>query len=137
IYGVLTNGLGLGAPLDFSGVASAAWFGLPSFCSSVFDFHAISIIAAVAIILVAANLGHVKAVSAMTGRNLDIYLGRAFVGDGVATMVSGAVGGTGVTTYAENIGVMAVTRIYSSLVFVIAAGIAILLGFSPKFGALI
>ena len=52
-------------------------------------------------------------------------------------MVSGAVGGTGVTTYAENIGVMTVTRIYSSLVFVVAALIAIVLGFSPKFGALI
>ena len=52
-------------------------------------------------------------------------------------MVSGAVGGTGVTTYAENIGVMAVTRIYSTLVFVVAALIAIVLGFSPKFGALI
>ena len=50
-------------------------------------------------------------------------------------MVSGAVGGTGVTTYAENIGVMAVTRIYSTLVFVVAALIAIVLGFSPKFGA--
>src|SRR3546814_6630470 len=73
----------------------------------------------------------------MTGKNLDIYLGRAFVGDGVATMLSGAVGGTGVTTYAENIGVMTVTRIYSTLVFVVAACIAILLGFSPKFGALI
>jgi len=91
----------------------------------------------VAIILVAENLGHIKAVSAMTGKNLDVYLGRAFVGDGVATMVSGAVGGTGVTTYAENIGVMTVTRIYSTLVFVVAACIAILLGFSPKFGALI
>lgn len=137
IYGVLTNGLGLGTPLDFSGVAAASWVGLPSFSSPVFEFHAISIIAPVAIILVAENLGHIKAVSAMTGRNLDIYLGRAFVGDGVATMVSGSVGGTGVTTYAENIGVMAVTRIYSSLVFVVAAFIAILLGFSPKFGALI
>jgi len=73
----------------------------------------------------------------MTGQNLDAYLGRAFVGDGVATMVSGAVGGTGVTTYAENIGVMTVTRIYSTLVFVVAALIAICLGFSPKFGALI
>jgi xanthine/uracil permease len=52
-------------------------------------------------------------------------------------MLSGAVGGTGVTTYAENIGVMTVTKIYSTLVFVIAALIAILLGFSPKFGAVI
>src|SRR5690606_11132251 len=73
--------------------------------------HAISVIVPVAIILVAENLGHIKAVSAMTGRNLDVYLGRAFIGDGVATMVSGSVGGTGVTTYAENIGVMTVTRI--------------------------
>ena len=65
------------------------------------------------------------------------YLGRAFVGDGLATIVAGAGGGTGVTTYAENIGVMAVTKIYSSLVFVVAALTAIVLGFSPKFGALI
>lgn len=137
VYAVLTNGLGLGAPLDFGALVAAPWFGLPRFSSPEFDFQAIGIIAPVAIILVAENLGHIKAVSAMTGRNLDQYLGRAFVGDGVATMVSGAVGGTGVTTYAENIGVMTVTRIYSSLVFVMAAGIAILLGFSPKFGALI
>ena len=137
IYAVFTNGLGLGKPIDFSGVAAAAWVGLPHFSSPVFETHAISVIVPVAIILVAENLGHIKAVSAMTGRNLDVYLGRAFVGDGVATMVSGAVGGTGVTTYAENIGVMTVTRIYSTLVFVLAAIIAILLGFSPKFGALI
>jgi len=88
-------------------------------------------------VLVAENLGHVKAVGAMTGRNLDPYLGRAFLGDGIATMVAGFGGGTGVTTYAENIGVMAVTKIYSTLIFVIAAIVAIALGFSPKFGALI
>ncbi len=64
-------------------------------------------------------------------------MGRAFVGDGLATMLSGSVGGSGVTTYAENIGVMAVTKVYSTLVFVAAALIAMLLGFSPKFGALI
>ncbi|MBC7203234.1 MAG: pyrimidine utilization transport protein G [Pusillimonas sp.] len=137
LYWVMANGLGLGEPMDFSAVASAAWFGLPTFSSPVFDVSAMSVIAPVAIILVAENLGHIKAVSAMTGQNLDKYLGRAFVGDGVATMLSGAVGGTGVTTYAENIGVMTVTRIYASLVFVIAAFIAIFLGFSPKFGALI
>jgi len=89
------------------------------------------------VILVAENLGHIKAVSAMTGQNLDRYIGRAFVGDGLATIVSGMSGGTGVTTYAENIGVMAVTKIYSTIVFVVAAIIAIGLGFSPKFGALI
>ncbi|MFW7343051.1 solute carrier family 23 protein [Pollutimonas sp. H1-120] len=137
IYAVLTNVLGMGKPIDFSGVANAAWLGLPQFAAPVFQLHAMSVIVPVAVILVAENLGHIKAVSAMTGKNLDVYLGRAFVGDGVATMVSGAVGGTGVTTYAENIGVMTVTRIYSTLVFVVAACIAILLGFSPKFGALI
>jgi uracil-xanthine permease len=137
IYAICANGLGLGKPMDFSGVAAAAWFGMPAFVAPVFKADAMGLIVPVAIILVAENLGHVKAVSAMTGQNLDRYLGRAFLGDGVATMVSAAVGGTGVTTYAENIGVMAVTRIYSSLVFVMAALIALALGFSPKFGALI
>ncbi len=72
------------------------------------------LIAPVAVILVAENLGHLKAVAGMTGRNMDPYMGRAFVGDGLATMLSGAVGGDGVTTYAENIGVMAVTKVYST-----------------------
>ena len=95
------------------------------------------LIAPVSIILVAENLGHIKAVSAMTGRNLDRHMGRAFMGDGLATMVSGAVGGTGMTTYAENIGVMAATKVYSTAIFLVAAAVAILMGFSPKFGALI
>ncbi|GMV58855.1 MAG: pyrimidine permease RutG [Betaproteobacteria bacterium] len=137
VYLVLANGMGLGKPIDFSGVARAAWFGLPGFASPVFKFDAMLLIAPVAVILVAENLGHIKAVSAMTGRNLDPLMGRAFVGDGLATMLAGGVGGTGVTTYAENIGVMAATRIYSSIVFVVAAAVAIVLGFSPKFGALI
>jgi uracil-xanthine permease len=137
IYAVLTNGMGMGTPVDFSKIANAAWFGMPNFAAPVFSANAMLLIAPVAIILVAENLGHIKAITAMTGKNLDQYMGRAFIGDGVATMVSGAAGGTGVTTYAENIGVMAATKIYSTIVFVIAALIAILLGFSPKFGALI
>ncbi|GAB3546815.1 solute carrier family 23 protein [Noviherbaspirillum agri] len=137
LYLVLANGAGLGKPIDFSVVANAAWFGVPNFVAPVFKADAMALLAPVAIILVAENLGHIKAVSAMTGENLDRYMGRAFVGDGVATMLSGSVGGTGVTTYAENIGVMAATKIYSTLVFVIAAVIALVLGFSPKFGAII
>ncbi len=137
VYALLTNGMGLGKPIDFAAVATAPWFGLPRFAAPAFTASAIGLIAPVAVILVAENLGHIKAVSAMTGRDLDRYMGRAFVGDGIATMVAGSVGGTGVTTYAENIGVMAVTRIYSTLVFVVAALIALVLGFSPKFGALI
>jgi uracil-xanthine permease len=137
IYFICANVLGLGQAIDFSKIGAAAWFGLPSFQSPVFDMRAMSLIAPVAVILVAENLGHIKAIGAMTGRNLDPYLGRAFMGDGVATMLSGAAGGTGMTTYAENMGVMAVTRIYSTLVFLIAAAFALLLGLSPKFGAFI
>ncbi|MGE9550521.1 pyrimidine utilization transport protein G [Erwinia amylovora] len=137
IYALLTSGLGLGKPVDLSLIAHAAWFGLPTTTRPLFDSHAMFMMAPVAVILVAENLGHIKAVAGMTGRNLDPYMGRAFVGDGLATMLSGGFGGSGVTTYAENIGVMAVTKVYSTLAFVAAAAIAILLGFSPKFGALI
>ena len=137
IYALLTNVLGFGKPMDVSGIAQAAWFGLPAFTAPVFSANALLLIAPVAIILIAENLGHLKAVTAMTGKNLDPYMGRAFIGDGLATMVSGSAGGTGMTTYAENIGVMAATKIYSTAVFVVAALIAVVLGFSPKFGALI
>ncbi len=137
VYLVLANGFALAPPISFANLATAPWFGLPRFEAPVFDAHAMIQIAPVAIILVAENLGHVKAIGAMIGRSLDPWLGRAFVGDGVATMVAGMGGGTGVTTYAENIGVMSVTRIYSTIVFVVAALAAIALGFSPKFGALI
>lgn len=137
LYWLLTNVGGLGTPIDFGPVIQAPWIGLPQFTAPAFSGEAILLIAPVALVLVAENLGHIKAVQAMTGHNLDRSIGRAFVGDGVATIMSGAIGGTGVTTYGENIGVMAVTRVYSTLVFVIAALAAICLGFSPKFGAAI
>lgn len=137
VYALLTNGMGLGKPMDFSGIANAAWIGVPNFAAPVFSGPAILLIVPVAIILVAENLGHIKAVTAMTGRNLDQYMGRAFMGDGIATVVSGFAGGTGVTTYAENIGVMAATKIYSTAAFLFAAAFAIIMGFSPKFGAVI
>ncbi|MDR3436858.1 solute carrier family 23 protein [Telmatospirillum sp.] len=137
LYLICANGFGLGKPIDFGGVASAAWFGWPGFTHPVFSASAIGLIAPIAIILVAENLGHIKAIGAMTDRNLDPYLGRAFIGDALATIVSGFGGGTGVTTYAENMGVMAATKIFSTVVFVVAGLFAILLGFSPKFGTLI
>ena len=137
VYAALTNGLGLGRPVDLSGAAHAAWFGMPAFTAPVFSAGAMLLIAPVAVVLAAENLGHLKAITAMTGRNLDPLIGRALIADGLATMVSGAAGGTGVTTYAENIGVMAATRIYSTAVFLVAGAIAVALGFSPKFGALI
>lgn len=137
LYFILSNVMGFGKAIDFTIIANAAWFGLPTFHTPVFTANAMLLIAPVAIILVAENLGHFKAVSAMTGKNLDPYMGRAFFADGVCTTMSASVGGTGMTTYAENIGVMAVTKVYSTTIFVVAGVFAILMGLSPKFGAVI
>ena len=136
-YFVLTNVLGYGKPIDFTPVTQAAWVGLPNFYHPTFDINAMILIAPVAFILIAENLGHIKAVEAMTGQAVSPYMGRAFFADGLCTAMSSSMGGTGVTTYAENIGVMAVTKVYSTTVFVVAGLIAVLLGLSPKFGAII
>ena len=137
LYFLLCNLGGLGQPIDFTGVAAAAWIGVPHFVAPVFSLSASLLIAPVAIILVAENLGHVRSIGIMMGRNLDPWLGRAFLGDGLATIFSAAIGGTGVTTYAENMGVMAITRNFSSRTFLFAGAFAICFGLSPKFGALI
>ena len=137
IYYLVTNIWGMGTPIDFSSVAAASWFGLPTIHTPRFDRNAIILIAPVAFILVAENLGHFKAVEGMTKAKVTPYMGRAFFADGLATTFSAGFGGTGVTTYAENIGVMAVTKVYSTTIFVIAGIVAILLGLSPKFGAII
>jgi xanthine/uracil permease len=89
------------------------------------------------IALIAENTGHVKAVAEMTNRDLDPVMGRAIAGDGIATVITSAVGGSPTTTYAENIGVMAATRVYSTAAYFVAAGVAIIFGLSPKFGALV
>jgi len=89
------------------------------------------------IALVAENMGHVKAVAGMTGTDLDPVMGRAIAADGVGTVLTSAVGGSPTTTYAENIGVMAATRVYSTAAYFVAAGVAILLGFVPKFGEIV
>jgi len=79
----------------------------------------------------------VKAVAEMTGRNLDHQMGRAIATDGATSMLATLAGAGPTTTYAENIGVMAATRVYSTAAYVVAALVAILFGFSPKFGAII
>lgn len=137
IYYIVTNVMGYGTPIDFTTVAAASWFGLPSIHTPRFEMSAIVLIAPVAFILVAENLGHFKAVEGMTKARVTPYMGRAFLADGLATTFSAGFGGTGVTTYAENIGVMAVTKVYSTTIFVIAGVVAVMLGMSPKFGAII
>jgi xanthine/uracil permease len=102
-----------------------------------FRMAAILLVVPAVIALIAENTGHVKAVGEMTGRDLDPMIGRAIFADGVGTMVTSSVGGSPTTTYAENIGVMAATRVYSTAAYYVAAIIAILFGLCPKFGALV
>ncbi len=123
--------------VNLENVRKASWIGFPNFVTPTFSWRAVSLIAPVALVLVAENTGHIKALSSNMDRNLMPYLGRGFLGDAVGTMVSAFGGGTGQTTYAENIGVMAMTRVYSIYVFIAAGVTAIVLGFSPKFGAVI
>jgi xanthine/uracil permease len=140
--------------VDLSGVADAPWLGLPLGTPGVPGLHlpafsasAILLVVPVAIALIAENTGHVKAVASMTredsgasgatGNHLDPYLGRALAADGIATAVAGGVGGSPTTTYAENIGVMAATRVYSTAAYWVAALVAVAIGFCPKFGAVV
>ncbi|MEN5074062.1 solute carrier family 23 protein [Isoptericola cucumis] len=123
--------------VDFTDVERADWFGFPHFVTPSFDPAVLGLFVPVVLVLVAENVGHVKSVAAMTGKNLDHLTGRALFSDGIATTLAGVGGGSGTTTYAENIGVMAATRVYSTAAYWVAAATALLLSMSPKFGALI
>ncbi|MFD7922204.1 uracil-xanthine permease family protein [Streptomyces sp. NPDC059740] len=123
--------------LDLSGVGSARWVGLPSFHAPHFQWSAVLVALPVVIALIAENAGHVKAVGEMTGARLDDRLGVAIAADGVGSVLSTAVGGPPNTTYSENIGVMAATRVYSTAAYWAAAVFALLFGLCPKFGAVV
>lgn len=123
--------------VDFTAINDAAWFGLPPFQTPEFHLSVVGLFVPVVLVLVAENIGHVKSVAAMTGRDLDPVTGRALMADGLATVLAGSGGGSGTTTYAENIGVMAASRVYSTAAYWVAGLIAVLLSLFPKFGALI
>ena len=127
--------------VNLDGVASSPWLGFPPATTTGADgkelvglhaptisFAAVLVVLPAIIALIAENTGHVKAVAEMTGADLDHVMGRAIAADGVATAVASSVGGSPTTTYAENIGVMAATRIYSTAAYVVAAFIAIIFG---------
>src|SRR3954454_24424879 len=123
--------------INFDTVGSADWFGFPHLTFPSFHLNFALLVLPAVIALIAENTGHVKAVAAMTKRDLDPVLGRAIAADGVATIIATSVGGSPTTTYAENIGVMAATRVYSTAAYYVAAIVALLLGLCPKFGALV
>jgi uracil-xanthine permease len=153
IYSVdrVTQALSFHYRVDWSEVAQAPWIGLPPVTGGItntgipivgvhlpqFQPTVIVLMLPAVIALVAENLGHVKAVAQIIDRDLDPYVGRALAADGLTTALASAVGSAPTTTYAENIGVMAATRVYSAAAYYVAAVVAIGLGFSPKLGAVI
>jgi xanthine/uracil permease len=123
--------------LDTTAIAAAPWIGLPEFQTPTFTLAVLPLFLPAVIALVAENIGHVKSVGQMTGTDTDPLMGRALAADGVATVLAGFGGGSATTTYAENIGVMAATRVYSTAAYWIAAAVAIVLALCPKIGAVI
>ena len=143
--------------VNWDGVKAADWFGFPvhtpdglvgnqtnagnlgavGWHMPSFSIAFVLLVLPAVIALIAENTGHVKAVAEMTNRDLDPVMGRAIAADGVGTVIASTVGGSPTTTYAENIGVMAATRIYSTAAYFVAAFVALVFGFSPKFGALV
>ena len=101
------------------------------------DFTILPMFIPVVLVLVAENVGHVKSVSQMTGRDYDDQIGTALFADGLGTTIAGFGGGSGTTTYGENIGVMAATKGYSTAAYWCAAAFALILSLCPKFGAII
>jgi uracil-xanthine permease len=132
---------------NWSSVGKADWIGLPGgqlqsdgvdvVHAPSFSLTFILLVLPGVIALIAENTGHVKAVAEMTGDDLDPYMGRALGADGFATALASAFGGSPTTTYAENIGVMGATRVYSTAAYYVAGAVAILLGLCPKFGAIV
>ena len=125
--------------VDFSGVSEASFLGLQQFVIAKFDVSAILVMAPIAIAAMMEHIGDISAISSTTGRNFieDPGLHRTLVGDGLATAFAGMFGGPANTTYGENTGVLALSKVYDPRVVRLAAIYAIILSFSPKFDALV
>ncbi|MGW4330176.1 uracil-xanthine permease family protein [Nocardia sp. NPDC004573] len=123
--------------VDTAAIGDASWVGLPDFHAPSFHLSVLPMFLPVVLVLVVENIGHVKSITTMTGIDYDRRLGRALAADGVATVLAGSGGGSATTTYAENIGVMAATKVYSTAAYWVAGAAAIVLSLSPKVGAVI
>ncbi|HEY3425595.1 MAG TPA: uracil permease, partial [Negativicutes bacterium] len=141
LIGVL-SGYALSAVLgivNFSDIASAPWLAIPTFYTPEFNFSAILIIAPAALVVIAEHIGHLVVTGNIVGHDLTKSPGlhRSLLGNGLSTMISGFFGSTPNTTYGENIGVMAITKVYSVWVIGGAAIAAIILSFVGKLAAAI
>lgn len=125
--------------VDLSHVESAPWFAIPTIYTPEFDLRAILIILPASIVVIVEHIGHLIVTGNIVGRNLakDPGLDRSLLGNGVSTIFSGFFGSTPNTTYGENIGVLAITKVYSTWVIGGAAIFAILLSCLGKLAALI
>ena len=127
----------LAGQVDFAPVREAAWIGLPDFGSPTVAWSVLPAFLPVVLVLVAENVGHVRSVAHLADPELNAETGRALFADGLATTVAGLGGGSGTTTYGENIGVMAATKVYSTAAYWVAGAFAVALGFLPKVGAVV
>lgn len=144
VVAVILNAFGMTNPdgsalIDFSSVAGSAFIGFPKFQICKFDVTAILVMAPIAIASMMEHIGDMSAISATVGENFieDPGLHRTLTGDGLATALAGLVGGPANTTYGENTGVLELSKVYDPVVIRIAAVMAIILSFVPKFSALI
>jgi len=129
----------LAGQVDLSAVSAAKPFAIPPFVLPLFDLGAILLLAPISLVVITEHIGHLIVTNRVVGRDFvkDPGLHRSLAWDGLATMVSGFLGGPPNTTYGENIGVMAVTRVFSVWVIGGAAVLAVVMSFLPPVGALI
>ena len=144
VFALILNACGVTNPdgsaiLNFASVSSAKWVGLPPFQICKFDVTAILVMAPIAIATMMEHVGDMSAISATVGKNYieDPGLHRTLMGDGIATAFAGFIGGPANTTYGENTGVLELSKVYDPRVIRIAAALAIVLSFIPKFSAII
>ena len=136
----LPDANGVMQPLvNFASVGEAHLIGLQKFILAKFDVSAVLVMAPIAIAAMMEHIGDVSAISSTTGNNFiaDPGLHRTLMGDGLATAFAGMFGGPANTTYGENTGVLALSKVYDPRVIRLAAVYAIILSFSPKFDALV
>lgn len=123
--------------VDFTPVLEAAWIGLPSITLPTWSLNGILVIAPIALVLLVEHIGHLMTVTNLSGEDCNQYLSSSLLGNGLGIMASGALGGPALTSIAENIGVMGLSKCYSTRVFWWTAAFALIIGgFCPKLAML-